>query len=138
MCSNGCSLTQITRETHLRAPTPHAHHPRCTSQPPGCSGGQGSKTCRPAHSRPVSPGAFDFICGTLRCLLTPDVGLKATNPSRPKTLVLTLQRTLFQFSLDLDFKPWNVLESFTSFYLQVPNLLKAGSPAPRRWDVHGN
>lgn len=94
--------------------------------------------CRPTHPKAVFQGALDLLYGTLMCLVLPYVVLKATNTLGPKTLVPSPRITLFQNPLDLDFKPHNSLESLAALYPQILNSLKAGSPAPRRWDVHGN
>lgn len=88
---------------------------------------------RPTHPKPVFPGALYLICRSLRCLVLPDRGLKATNTSGPKDTGPKSSALL-----DLDFKPQNVPESLAALYPQIPNLLKVGSPAPRRWDVHDN
>lgn len=67
-----------------------------------------------------------------------NVRLKATNTSGPEILVSSSQTALSQFLLDLDFETPNALESSASFYPQIPDPLRAGNPAPRRQDAHGD
>lgn len=60
------------------------------------------------------------------------IRLEATNTSGPNTLVPTPQIALFQSSLDLHFKPQNVLESLASSYPQIPQSTKGWEPSSHK------
>ena len=140
MCSNGCSLTQMTWEIHLRALLPMCTRPKTQkSDSEMLCEPRIKDLCRPTHPKLVFPGIFNSIYRTLKSYICrTDVGLKATSTSGSKTWVPTPQIPFFQTFLDSDFKPQIILESSASLYPHIPSLQKARSPVPRRWDIHGN